>query len=144
DSLSDFSDSSDQLGVGMLESMYAYFRVLEEGYPVTTCSPRFASLVGLPLDQIRLLDLVFDTEAFIMHAQLLCNRAYQSGDLKVSTMCANVCLMPARKRTDRRMYGFSAHLELSMDHNNSAGDVEEWTVRAQFHDVAKTLLHARP
>lgn len=126
-------DSSDKLGA--LEGMVAYFTVLEDWYPVTACSPRFASFVGPPGAETRLLDLVVNAEAFITQAQAVFSRAYHSSDLTVSQMCANVCLKPPRTSTKHRRYRISAHVEFSMDHNSSADDFKTWTVRADFHDV---------
>lgn len=71
DSFGGFLDDLD-----MLEGMDTCFDVFEEGYPVTACSPRFASFVGLPAKEIKMLDLVVNAEAFITWAQAVFNRAH--------------------------------------------------------------------
>ena len=118
----------DELDV--LEDMEVYFNVLDDGYRVTTCCPRFASLVGLPEVEVRLLDLLVDEEALITQTQAVFSCAYQSRDFTVSKICKDV-----RFKQSQRIHGFHATIELSMNHNNTADDVQMWTVKAKLHDV---------
>lgn len=141
-SVESIEESSHELDV--LEDVHAYFRVLEDGYPVTGSSPRFASLVGLPEAGIGMLDLVVDVEAFITQAQTVFNSAYQSGDVTVSQTCKSVGFRRSRAGASHQSCRFHATVELSMDHNSSADDVSKWTAKAKLHDVRKAPRRARP
>ncbi|CAK0890762.1 unnamed protein product [Prorocentrum cordatum] len=139
-SVESIEESSDEVDV--LEDMDVYIKVLEDGYPVTECSRHFASLVGLPEVEIRLLDLLVDAETFITQAQIVCNSAFR-GDFTATWECQSVYLKRPRKGTSHRSSRLRATVKLSVDHNSAALDISEWTVRVKLHDVTKAPRRAR-
>ncbi|CAK0818309.1 unnamed protein product, partial [Prorocentrum cordatum] len=140
-SVASIEEVSDELDLP--EEIDVYFKVLEDGYPVTACCPRFASFVGLPESGFRLLDLFVKPEDFILRAQAVFSAGYHSGDFASSQMCRGVRLKQARKSTGQLSYGFKATVALSMDHNVGVEDANEWTVKARLSDVMKAPRHAR-
>ncbi|CAK0857401.1 unnamed protein product [Prorocentrum cordatum] len=140
-SVASIEEVSDELD--LLEEIDVYFKVLENGYPVTACCSRFASFVGLPEGGIRLLDLAVNPEDLILPTQAVFSAAYHSGDFTSSQMCRGVRLKRARKSTSQLSYGFRATVALSMDHNAGSEDANEWTVKAILSDVMKAPRHAR-
>jgi len=140
-SVASIEEVSDELD--LLEEIDVYFKVLENGYPVTACCSRFASFVGLPEGGIRLLDLAVNPEDLILPAQAVFSAAYHSGDFTSSQLCKGVRLQRARKSTSQLSYGFKATVALSMDHNAGCEDANEWTVKAILSDVVKAPRRAR-
>merc|ERR1712060_271230 len=97
----------------------AQFNLFEDMWPITACSPDFASLIGLPASEIKLLDLVADAEAFVAKTQSVFNKAYHHYDFTAFELCADVHFKLPRSSARNRVCSFHAACDLTMEHNRT-------------------------
>lgn len=112
------------------------FRMLQDGYPICSCSDSFGRLVGRqPLD-MRLLDWVIreDEEAFIVCSQTVVHQWVDDGKEEAE------CSVAARFRPFQMgplVEEIRAKATLSMQHNERSADASAWTIRATLDNISK-------